>query len=131
MDDTKQAPTPPVPLKEGKTPWSLIFLSLVAVAALVGTYMLFVEPPPPRKIVIATGSPDGAYFKYAQQYADILKKDGLTLEVRATKGSVENLELLQDDASGVAVALVQSGVAEPEAHAKLEALGSLYREPLW
>src|SRR5262245_11689131 len=130
MEGAKQA-VPLPPSQSGKTPWSLIFLGLVAVAALVGTYMLFVEPPPPRKIVIATGSPEGAYYKFATEYAKLLKKDGLELEVRATKGSVENLQLLQDDSAGVSVALVQSGVAEEEATTKLEALGSLYREPLW
>ena len=38
-------------------------------AALVATYVMFVEPPPPHKIVIASGSQNGAYFRYAQEYA--------------------------------------------------------------
>lgn len=109
--------------------WGMILL--FCAAALVGTYLLFVKAPPPNKIVIATGGKAGAYYQFAQKYADELRKQGLTLEVRETAGSVENLQLLEDEASGVSVAIVQSGVAGPEDHDRLQALGSLYREPLW
>jgi TRAP transporter TAXI family solute receptor len=98
---------------------------------LTGTYFLFVEKPPPKHLVIATGSADGAYYHVAQQYAELLKKDGITLEVRPTKGSVENLQLLTDPDSGVDVAIVQSGVATEEQAKNIAALASLYREPLW
>ena len=100
-------------------------------AALVATYVMFVEPPPPRKIVIASGGQNGAYFRYAREYAEDLQKEGLSVEVRETAGSVENLRLLGQDDSGVAVAIVQGGVASPEEVQHLNALGSLYREPLW
>jgi TRAP transporter TAXI family solute receptor len=100
-------------------------------AALVGTYLLFVEPPPPHRIVIASGGRNGAYFRYAQKYAEELRKEGLSVEVRETAGSVENLQLLGRDDSGVAVAIVQGGVATPEEVGHFYALGSLYREPLW
>src|SRR6516162_3461484 len=76
----------------------------VCVTAFAATYMLFVEAPPPSRIVIATGAENGAYHRFAMQYAEELTKDGLTLEVRATAGSVQNLELLQGDRSGVSVA---------------------------
>jgi hypothetical protein len=62
---------------------------------------------------------------------EYLEKEGLKLEVRETQGSVENLRLLQDDDSGVSVAIVQSGLASPEDTRRLQALGSLYHEPLW
>ena len=115
--------------KRALTVWVSIFgLSL---AALIATYMLFVEPPPPHKIVIATGAQNGAYFHYAQRYAEDLQKDGLSVEVRETAGSVENLSLLGQDGSGVAVAIVQSGVASPEDLKQFYALGSMYHEPLW
>jgi TRAP transporter TAXI family solute receptor len=103
----------------------------VCLTALAATYMLFVEAPPPSHIVIATGAENGAYYRFARQYAEELKKQGLTLEVRATAGSVQNLELLQDDRSAVSVAIVQSGVVAPADRDRLQALGSLYREPLW
>lgn len=124
--------TSPRPRSQGKhafTVWAAILG--FCLAALIGTYMLFVEAPPPKKIVIASGGRNGAYYQFAQKYADALKKEGVTVEVRETAGSVENLRLLQDAGSGVAVAIVQSGVAGPEDRDRLDALGSLYREPLW
>jgi TRAP transporter TAXI family solute receptor len=124
--------TPPRRRSQGKRAlvvWAWIVG--LCLAALIGTYVLFVEPPPPRKIVIASGGQKGAYFRYAQQYAEQLRKDGLAVEVRETAGSVENLRLLGQDDSGVTIAIVQGGVASPEEIGKFSALGSLYREPLW
>jgi TRAP transporter TAXI family solute receptor len=100
-------------------------------AALIATYVMFVEPPPPHKIVIASGAQNGAYFRHAREYAEDLQKEGLSVEVRETAGTVENLRLLGQEGSGVAVAIVQGGVASPEEVQQLYALGSLYREPLW
>ena len=99
-------------------------------AAMVATYVMFVEPPPPLRFVIASGGQDGAYFRYARQYAEELQKEGLSVEVRETAGSVENLPA-RAGSSGVSVAIVQSGVATPRTLENLYALGSLYHEPLW
>lgn len=109
--------------------WFWVLGSCLAI--FVATYMIFVEPPPPRKIVIASGGQNGAYFHYAQKYAEEMKKEGLTVEVRETAGSVENLRLLGEDGSGVVAAIVQSGLANPEELERFHSLGSLYREPLW
>jgi TRAP transporter TAXI family solute receptor len=98
---------------------------------LIVPYLLFVEKPPPRHIKMATGGKAGAYYGFGQQYKELLAKDGITVEVLSTEGSPDNLKRLTDDASGVSVAIVQSGVASDEQGEKLYALGSLYREPLW
>jgi TRAP transporter TAXI family solute receptor len=108
-----------------------VWLVGFSLAALVATYVLFVEPPPPRTIVIASGSRNGAYYRYAQQYAAELRKEHLTVDVRETTGSVENLHLLGQADSDVSVAIVQGGVASAEDIDHFFALGSLYREPLW
>jgi TRAP transporter TAXI family solute receptor len=92
---------------------------------------MFVEPPPPHRIIIATGSRTGAYFRFAQRYSEQLRKDGVVVKVRETAGSVENLKLLGQDDSGVGVAIVQSGVASADETQRFTALGSLYHEPLW
>lgn len=111
--------------------WTWLLLSIVVIGTLVLTFVMLVEAPPPLKIVMATGSKEGAYYRYAQRYAELLKQEGVTLEIRSTKGSVENLKLLNDEDSDVYVALVQSGIADPAKCEKLESLCSLYREPLW
>ena len=56
-------------------------------------------------------------------------REGITLEVRATKGSVENLALLSK--GEVALALVQGGVDGGGSASALTSLGSVYYEPLW
>jgi TRAP transporter TAXI family solute receptor len=103
----------------------------VCVAALMLTYTMFVEPPPPHKIVIASGGQSGAYYRFAKKYAEELARSGLQVDVRETAGSIENLRLLGEADSGVTIAIVQSGVASAEQLKKFAALGSLYREPLW
>ncbi len=109
--------------------WAWIVGSCVA--ALIATYVMFVEPPPPRRIVIASGSTNGAYYRFARKYAEELRKTGISVEVRETAGSVENLALLGQDGSGVGLAILQSGVASASDIEKFYALGSLYHEPLW
>lgn len=109
--------------------WLLVLIG--GVASLVTGFVVLVEAPPPTKIVMASGAQEGAYYKYAQRYAELLRQDGIHLEVRSTKGSVENLHLLQDGDSGVDVALVQSGIANPAECESLQSLCSLYREPFW
>lgn len=111
--------------------WMWICVLAICVAGLLVPFVLFVEAPPPRRIVIATGREDGAYHRFGQQYAELLKKDGITLELRPTNGSVENLRLLNDPQSDVSIALVQGGIAKPQESNTLQSLCSLYWEPLW
>ena len=133
MSTSNGLKTTPPPLRNRSKNALMIWgtILLICAAGLIATYFVFVKAPPPSKIIIATGSKTGVYYKIGQQYAEELKKEGLTVEVRETAGSGENLQLLQDRGSGVSVALVQSGVADDKARDSLQALGSLYREPLW
>ncbi len=92
----------------------------------------YIQPAPPRTIVIATGPADGAYYQFATSYADFLQAQGVQLELRTTAGSLENYRLLQSDAQ-VNLAIVQGGTV-PQALRRagnMEALASLYFEPVW
>ena len=91
----------------------------------------FVSPAPPRRISIGTGSPEGAYFTYGKEYSKILAKAGITLKIRSTAGSAENLKLLEAESGGVDVAFVQGGMSPLAKTDNLVSLGSLYFEPLW
>ncbi|HET7393887.1 MAG TPA: TAXI family TRAP transporter solute-binding subunit [Candidatus Binatia bacterium] len=106
--------------------WGL--LALVVVAGFVITYQ-YVGAPPPKVVRIATGSKNGAYYTFAQEYARLLASDGITLEVLPTAGSVENLELLKK--GEVSLALIQGGSATKEDKERLQSLGSLFLEPVW
>jgi TRAP transporter TAXI family solute receptor len=91
----------------------------------------WVEPAPPSRVVIATGRPDGAYHRFAQQYRQRLARERITLDIRETSGSVENIRLLENRASGVDVAFVQGGTGAAAKGTDLVSLASLYFEPLW
>lgn len=92
----------------------------------------FIQPAPPKKIVLAAGPKDGAYYQFGKMYSDYLKPQGIELEIRESAGTVENYEWLLED-NDVDLAIVQGGVAS-EAHfesEELETLGSLFFEPIW
>ncbi|MGE5818063.1 MAG: TAXI family TRAP transporter solute-binding subunit [Deltaproteobacteria bacterium] len=106
--------------------WGL--LALVVVVGFVVTYQ-FVGAPPPKFVRIATGPKNGAYYTFAQQYARLLKDDGISLEVVPTAGSVENFELLKKGEASLA--LVQGGSATADDKESFQSLGSLFLEPVW
>jgi TRAP-type uncharacterized transport system substrate-binding protein len=108
---------------------SVLIVVLVALALWVS--LQFVQPGPPRRIVMASGAEFGLYHRYAQRYREILARDGITVVERMTEGAAESLALLLDPKSGVDVAFTQGGIATfPEAD-DLVMLASLYYEPLW
>jgi TRAP transporter TAXI family solute receptor len=90
----------------------------------------FVGPPPPDSIVMATGAEGGAYRLYGERFAARLAEVGIEVELRETAGAVENLALLDNDAT-IDVGFVQGGLAESNPTEGVVALGSLYFEPLW
>ena len=107
---------------------------LLAVALLVAAYWVL-DPTPPRRVVLATGAPQGAYAEFGRRYAEQLKTHGITVELRTTQGAAENLALLRDADSGVDLAFVQGGAddapREEDADDELRSLGSVFHEPVW
>lgn len=112
----------------------LLTIGLPALVLVVGLFWvasLFVQPAPPKSIVMTTGSESGAYHGYAKRYQEILARHGIRVELRTSSGSLENLKRLQDGNSGVMVGFIQGGtVSVPESEG-LMSLGSMYYEPLW
>lgn len=99
------------------------------VAALFWMASLFVQPAPPKSIVMTTGSASGAYHGYAQRYREILARHGIALELRTSSGSLENLQRLKD--GGAMVGFIQGGSVNSDDDDGLLSLGSMYYEPLW
>lgn len=91
----------------------------------------YVEPAPPDTLRMATGDPDSAYHQFAMRYQSLLARDGVTLELLPSAGSVANLELLTRSEDPVDVAFVQGGVDTEGLEDQLASLGSLYYEPIW
>ncbi|OMG53632.1 C4-dicarboxylate ABC transporter substrate-binding protein [Azonexus hydrophilus] len=98
----------------------------------------FVEPAPPRHVIMTSGGDSGAYYHFAKRYEAILARAGITLEVRTSEGSVQNLERLR---SGEAqIGFIQGGVVEQPDDADIDqepenygllSLGSVFYEPVW
>ena len=112
------------------------FIALAAVLV-AGAYFLL-KPMPPKRVVLATGSEQGAYAEFGKRYAEELKRYGIEVVLRSTAGSRENLRLLRDAKRDVDIAFVQGGASESlrarekaEEQLPLISLGSMFYEPVW
>ncbi len=114
--------------------------ALLAAGLLWGAYQLL-QPNPPRRVVLATGVAQGAYAEFGKRYAAQLARHGITVELRNTQGSAENLALLLQPGSGVDLAFVQGGTWQKPAGVAgadqagdgpgLQSLGRMFHEPVW
>ncbi len=104
--------------------------ALVCIAAF-WLALQFVQPAPPKSIRMTAGGVSGAYYGFGQTYAARLKKAGIDLDVAPSAGSIENVQRLQDPASGYHLALVQGGIASAATAPDLVSLGRVFLEPLW
>ena len=103
----------------------VIGLAAIVVAALYVVYRL-VDPLPPRHLVVAAGAAGSGYDNFARQYARILARHGVELEIRNFAGAVENLDRLRDPASGVQAALATFGVTQPADADTFYSLGGIF-----
>jgi TRAP-type uncharacterized transport system substrate-binding protein len=112
-------------------------LILIAIAALIGSYLLL-DPQPPKRVTIAVGAENSAYAMFAKRYAAELRPYGIQVTLRPTSGSCENLRLLHDSKQPVDFAFVLGGSCDSireandeKGEAELMSLGSLFYEPVW
>jgi NMT1-like family len=90
----------------------------------------FIHPAPPSTIVMTTGA-DGSMFEvYAGRYAKILARQGVTLKMQPSQGSLENLKRLSDPQVKVDVGFVQGGIASLGDANSLVSLGSVFYVPV-
>ena len=73
----------------------IVIVLLWAVIAFAFFYIGYhwIDPLPPRQLSIAAGAAGSTYDTYAKQYARILARNGVQLNVRNTAGALENLSL--------------------------------------
>jgi NMT1-like family len=91
----------------------------------------WLEPNPPKTVILAAGPAQSAYDEFAKKYVIALKASGIDVKVISTQGSSENLQLLRDGKADIG--FVQGGTGESDAddQLKLQTLGSLFLEPIW
>ena len=89
----------------------------------------FIQPSVKKEITIATDSIDGEYYKTALQYKELLEKQKVKVNIVTSNGSLENIELLNE--KKVDIAFVQNGIEIVKNENNLQAIASVYYEPLW
>jgi TRAP-type uncharacterized transport system substrate-binding protein len=114
-------------LGPGTTLSAIIFICLVVIIA---TFW-FIHSAPPDTIIITSGDDDTRFVKTAEKYQKILARNGVTLKILKSEGSLENLERLENPSFRVNVGFVQTGVAKGQNIDKLVSLGSISYEPLY
>lgn len=113
-----------------KRPRVLWLVGGVAIAlALALAIWLF--DPPQRRIRLAAGAEGSSEYRFAQRYSEILKREGVDLELVATRGALDNLARLQDPKGNVDAALIEGGSTTTAQSPQLVSLGTLYYRPVW
>jgi TRAP transporter TAXI family solute receptor len=111
-------------------PLALGLAFLIVVAILFATLWVLV-PPPPRSIELATGFPTGLYQKFGERLQSELAEEGISLKLRTTGGTSDNLALLNDPHSGIDFAMVQGGVADISKYPNFVSIAGVFYEPVW
>ncbi len=106
-------------------PFVLLTLVLLTVA------YWWLDPNPPRQVVLATGPEQSAYEEFGKRYAQALKRYGIEVKLLRTEGSSANLDLLRTGQADLG--FVQGGSADIgyDDEDSITSLGSLFVEPLW
>ena len=106
--------------------WILLAIGVILVIYIL---VLILGIQPPKEFTIATGSEDGAYYAFAEQYKERFAEEGYTLNIRPTAGSHETIDLL--NSGEVDTGFIQSTAYKDRDVSRLSTLASLYYEPLW
>jgi TRAP transporter TAXI family solute receptor len=109
----------------------LVFGSIALLVLLGWTLVIVLKPAFQRKIIITTGADNGIYRGFADRYAPILKREGITLDIRSSSGSVENYQRLTNPDSEYEVGFIQSGTTSPKDTDHLQTIAAVSYEPIW
>jgi hypothetical protein len=106
---------------------------LLISAAAIYLAVRLIQPAPPSTLTMSAGTKGSSFWNDAQQYKRILARNGVTLNVLESQGSLDNLQKLEDPKVNVDVGFVQGGMSAPGAadkHENLVSLGSVAYVPL-
>jgi TRAP-type uncharacterized transport system substrate-binding protein len=113
---------------------------VVLTVALLAAAYWWLDPTPPRTVVLATGQDQGAYAAFGKRYVELLKENGVEVRLKKTAGAAENIALLRQPDGEVDIAFVQGGADDALPTSGDEgdvaddgqvSLGSLFYEPVW
>lgn len=111
---------------------------LLAVLLLALAYW-WLNPMPPKRVILATGPAQSAYDEFGKRYAKALSNRRIEVVLLPSEGSSANLQLLregkadlgfvQGGSDGANTPNAQGIDANTDSH--IESLGSLFVEPIW
>ncbi len=104
----------------------VVLFSVLAALAILWV----VRSAPPRTLVLTSGPEGSSFARWAEAYQKALAEHGVTLEVRPSGGSLDNLQRLQAKDRRVDIGFVTGGVTEGQNLAGLQSLGSVAYQPL-
>jgi TRAP-type uncharacterized transport system substrate-binding protein len=95
----------------------------------------YISPAPPSRVEMTTGAVDGASHQFALKYQAYLQANRVTLQLKPSTGSVQNLERLN---AGTPIGFVQGGLGilsidpqKSDEDTALRSLGVVGYEPIW
>lgn len=110
----------------------LVGIGVILLAVVLGwATKQVLEPAFQTRLVITSGADKGIYRGFADRYAQILKRDGVTLDIRSSSGSLENYQRLANPDSEYDVGFIQSGTVSPKDTDRLQTIAAVSYEPIW
>ena len=117
------------------------FVALAVVLLALAYWWL--DPMPPKRVVLATGPAQSAYDEFGKRYAKAFSNRRIEVVLLPSEGSSANLQLLREgkadlgfvqggsDVSTSLDAAPASASTSTSADSGVESLGSLFVEPVW
>ena len=99
-------------------PTTLFVFLLTTLFILLAVFWFF-HSAPPNTITITAGAPGSVFETNAIRYRQILARNGVTLNILTSQGSMQNLERLNDPSYHVDVGFVQGGISNGPLRRKL------------
>ena len=104
----------------------ILLIGLVAGTAI----FVFINSAAPNTITITSGPVGSISHKNAEKYQKILAREGVTLKILPSEGSLDNLHKLSDSKVAVDVGFVMGGEVDGANIDNLVSLGSISYQPL-
>ncbi|MFN3737234.1 TAXI family TRAP transporter solute-binding subunit [Hydrogenophaga sp.] len=107
------------------SPFALLTVGVIALA------YWWLDPAPPKTVVLATGPAQSAYETFGRRYAQALEREGIHVTLLPSDGSSHNLALIRSGQANVGFVQGGTGDISPDDQENIVSLGSLFVEPLW
>lgn len=95
----------------------------------------WLDPTPPKRVILATGPAQSAYDEFGKRYAKALSNRHFEVVLLPSEGSSANLQLLREGKADLGFVQGGSALTDPPAtpasDAQVQSLGSLFVEPIW